>query len=221
MSLQHTLGTSQVAPNNVGLLRSQQTGHWSRWSVDVRALPPDKLLFYTLTYVTLRHGQNATLKSMACSLSKWIVPVEYFSCKSKAQLNPSSCGTHIEVSADQPENNIYTNQGSRPSNACTAVSYDRSRLMDVPHVGDKSKQVIWLRRGVVVRPGDEVQMGNVPYFTCLRFKSNKMWLVGRRKTQQVSCQRKQSQKREICPRKVFCNSIKQEKQWAKLKITSK
>lgn len=45
--------------------------------------------------------------------------------------------------------------------------------MDMPHVGDESKQIIWLRRGVMVRPGDEVQMGNVSYFTCLRFNNNK------------------------------------------------
>lgn len=44
--------------------------------------------------------------------------------------------------------------------------------MDMPHVGDKSEQVIWLRRGVMVRPGDEVQMRNVPYFTCLKFKND-------------------------------------------------
>lgn len=53
--------------------------------------------------------------------------------------------------------------------------------MDMPHVGDESKQIIWLRRGVMVRPGDEVQMGNVPYFTCLRFNNNKMQTHGKNK----------------------------------------
>lgn len=74
---------SQVAPNNVGLLRCQ-TGHLTRFPgliqapAYVRALPlqvhqqrniSQVLLFYTPIYVTLRHGQHAALKSTAYSLN--------------------------------------------------------------------------------------------------------------------------------------------------------
>jgi len=44
--------------------------------------------------------------------------------------------------------------------------------VDVPHVGDERQQVVWLRRGVMVRPGSEIQVGNLPYLTCLRFNNN-------------------------------------------------
>lgn len=90
----------------------------------------------------------------------------------RSSTEPFPWGTHIEVSADEPQDHVYTDEGARPPNACTAVGDDGSRLVHMPHVGDEGEQIIGLGGGVVVRPGDEVQVENVPHFTCLRFKNN-------------------------------------------------
>lgn len=66
------------------------------------------------------------------------------------------------------------------------------------HVRDEGEQIIWLGGGVVVRPGNEVQVGNVPHFTCLRFKnSTTIWHVARIEGKKLSSQRKVSEQRDL------------------------
>lgn len=106
--------------------------------------------------------------------------------------------THIQVSADQPQDHIYADEGARPPDARAAVGDDGPRLVHVPHVGDEGEQIVWLGGSVVVRPGNEVQVGNVPHFTCLRFKNNTaIWHVARIERKKLSSQRKASEQRDL------------------------
>lgn len=60
--------------------------------------------------------------------------------------------THISVFTNEAQDRVYADEGPRATDSSTAVSNNRPRSMDVPHVGDKSQQVLRLRGGSVVWP---------------------------------------------------------------------
>lgn len=76
--------------------------------------------------------------------------------------------THIGVFTDEAQDRVYADEGPRATDASAAVGDDRPRSMDVPHVGDKGQQVLWLRGRPVVRPTRVVQMSNKLCFAGLR-----------------------------------------------------
>lgn len=76
--------------------------------------------------------------------------------------------TYISIFTDEAQDRVYTNEGPRATNSGAAVGDNGPRLMDVPHVGDKSKQMLGLRGRSMVWPPRVVQMSYKLCFTGLR-----------------------------------------------------
>lgn len=68
--------------------------------------------------------------------------------------------THISIFTDEAQDRVYTDEGPRTTNSSTAVGDNRPGSMDVPHVGDKCQQVLWLCGCSVVWPPRVVQMSD-------------------------------------------------------------
>lgn len=76
--------------------------------------------------------------------------------------------TYISVFTDEPQNHVYTDEGSRSADARAAVRDYWPRAVHVPHVGNEREQLLGLRWRPVVRPSRVVEVSYSLDFIGLR-----------------------------------------------------